>query len=168
MSTAQVTQALFVFPFINAGITLANGFMADGLGRKNTAVLMGATSLASFILFIAGISGGWPAYLIGGFYGGYVGSFYAAGDIIGGIMCGESAPTGLRASVIAAQTLILGFSLVLSTAMLLVGMLLVENLGYLCLGLMAPFMAASLVILKLKVGDTRGLDLSTVTGEEWD
>lgn len=168
MTTEQVTQALFVFPFVNAGLTLLNGLLADRIGRKNTALTMGLVSLASFVLFVTGISFGWSPYFIGACYGGYFGGFWSAGDILGGIMCGESAPTRLRASVMAAQSLLMLISTVISVVILMVSMLFVDNLGILCLCLIAPFVLIGLVVLKTKVGDTKGLDLNTVTGEEWD
>ena len=168
MSTEQITQALFVFPFFNAGLTLLNGLLSDRLGRKITTILMSGICLAGFVLFVVGANVGWPPYLIGMLYGSYIGGFNAAGDMLGGIMCGESAPTQLRASVIATQTLMLALAFVVSQIALVVLLLTVANIGILCLCIAAPTMLAGLVIFSLKVHDTKGLDLSTVTGTEWD
>jgi Sugar phosphate permease len=168
MSTVNVTQALFVYPFVNAFITLISGILADKIGRKKVAVTISALSITTFILFILSVSGGWNPYLIGGLYGCYVGSFWAVGDIIGGIMCAESAPTHLRASIVGAQTFLVLIGVLLSTILFSVGLLIIPNIHTLCLILMAPPMVASLFVLTRKVGDTKGIDLNTVTGREWD
>ena len=169
MSTDMVTQALFVYPFVNAFITLMNGILADKIGRKKVAVTMSAISLCTFILFIFSVrGGGWNPYLVGGLYGCYVGSFWAVGDVIGGIMCAESAPTKLRASVVGAQAFLVLVGVLVSTALFSVGLRIIPNISTLCLILMAPPMIASLIVLTAKVSDTKGIDLNTVTGSEWD
>ena len=168
MSTEMVTQALFVYPFVNAFITLINGILADKIGRKKVAVTMSAISLCTFILFIFSVRDGWNLYLVGGLYGCYVGSFWAVGDVIGGIMCAESTPTNLRASVVGAQAFLVLIGVLVSTALFSVGLRIIPNISTLCLILMAPPMIASLCVLTTKVSDTRGIDLNTVTGSEWD
>lgn len=168
MSTEQVTRALFVYPFVNAGLTLLNGVLADRIGRKKTAVFMGTLCVVSFVLFIMGSSLGWSAYLVGALYGGYWASYWSAGDIVGPIMCGESAPTRLRASVIACQSLLMFLSTAVSMVVLNVLLLFSSNLGLLCLFLITPIMVVSLIVLTSKAGDTTGINLETVTGEEWD
>lgn len=168
MSTSDITRALFVFPFFNAGLTLINGFLCDRFGRKATSILMSGLCLTGFVLFVLGIGRGWAPYLIGALYGLYIGGFNAAGDVIGGIMCGESAPTHLRASVIAAQTLILLISYLVSNVVLIIALPFVKSIGMLCLSIAAPCMLAGLVIFTLRVKDTKGLDLGAVTGTEWD
>ena len=40
--------------------------------------------------------------------------------------------------------------------------------GYMYLGLTVPGLVGAIVIMWLFVGETRGLDLKTVTGTEWD
>ena len=49
-----------------------------------------------------------------------------------------------------------------------VGMLFVESIGMLCLCLCVPFLLIATVILITCVGETKGVDLSAVTGAEWD
>ena len=41
----------------------------------------------------------WTPYLTGFAIGGFMGSYWGAGDTIGGIMFSESSPTNLRSSV---------------------------------------------------------------------
>jgi hypothetical protein len=47
-------------------------------------------------------------------------------------------------------------------------MLLVPSIGLLCLFLCTPFLLASILILITRVHETKGVDLNTVTGAEWD
>jgi len=49
-----------------------------------------------------------------------------------------------------------------------VGMLFVESIGYLYLGVAIPFLLIAMVILVKKVNETKGVDLTAVTGSEWD
>ena len=168
MSTVDVTQALFVYPFVNALVTLLSGILADRIGRKKVAVTISALSIFTFIMFILSVNNGGDPHFIGALYGCYVGSFWATGDIIGGIMCAESSPTRLRASVVGAQTFLVLVGVLLSTVLFSVGLLSIPNIGTLCLILMVPPMVASLLVLTIKVGDTKGIDLNTVTGREWD
>ena len=57
---------------------------------------------------------------------------------------------------------------VLSMGIMTVGMLFVESIGMLCLCLCVPFLLIATVILITCVGETKGVDLSAVTGAEWD
>ena len=168
MSTVSVTQALFVYPFVNAFITLISGILADKIGRKKVAVVISVLSVTTFILFVLSVGGGWNPLIVGGLYGCYVGSFWAVGDIIGGIMCAESAPTHLRASIVGAQAFLVLIGVLLSTVLFSIGLLIIPSIHILCLILMAPPMIASLIVLTTKVADTKGVDLNTVTGCEWD
>ena len=47
-------------------------------------------------------------------------------------------------------------------------MLFIESIGFLYLGIAIPFLVVALVILVSKVNETKGVDLTSVTGAEWD
>jgi len=55
-----------------------------------------------------------------------------------------------------------------SSVAMMVGMLFGENLGLLRLCVCGPFMLPALIPLIASVNETRGVDLHTVTGGEWD
>jgi hypothetical protein len=55
-----------------------------------------------------------------------------------------------------------------SGVIITVGMLFVKSIGMLCLCVCTPFMLLSIIILITKVHETKGIDLNTVTGAEWD
>lgn len=81
---------------------------------------------------------------------------------------GESTPTNLRVSVVGTMGIMSGVGSVLSIAIMTVGMLFVEPIGLLCLCVCVPFLLIATIILITKVNETKGMDLSAVTGSEWD
>ena len=100
----------------------------------------------------------------------FKGSYWGAGDTIGGIMFSESSPTNLRSSVTVINTLINGVMGALATviSMILLPVIPEKMFGYMYLGLTVPGLVGAIVIMWLFVGETRGLDLKKVTGTEWD
>ena len=50
----------------------------------------------------------------------------------------------------------------------MVGMLFVKSIGLLSLCICGPFMLIALFLLITQVSETKGVDLNTVTGAEWD
>lgn len=65
-------------------------------------------------------------------------------------------------------SLMSGIGSMLSNVIITVGMLFVKSIGMLCLCICAPFMLLAIIILVAKVHETKGVDLNTVTGAEWD
>ena len=128
------------------------------------------SALACYLLFILSGMFKWTPYLTGFAIGGFMGSYWGAGDTIGGIMFSESSPTNLRSSVTVINTLLNGVMGGLATVitMILLPIIPESMFGYMYLGLMVPGLVGAIVIMWLFVGETRGLDLKTVTGTEWD
>ena len=56
----------------------------------------------------------------------------------------------------------------LSVAIMTVGMIFIESIGFLYLGVAITFLFIAMVILISKVNETKGADFTTVTGSEWD
>lgn len=169
VSVGAVTSALFMFPVGSGIVQLSHGFISDKWGRKVSIVTMAATTIVSLIIFSAGAERAWNPYLVGFFSGSCIGSFWACTDI-NGIMVGESSPTNLRSSIISLQMFALGFGYVVTYA---VGVPLITYLGNtsiatvsLCLAL--PSLVISLIVLMFKTKETKGTNLETVTGSEWD
>lgn len=168
-SVGPVTTALFMFPIGSALAQLVVGFLADAIGRKKSAIFMTVLTTASFILLTVGSNFGWSAYIVGICCGAAVGGYWGTSDLTG-IMISESAPTNLRSSVLSAQFLMMGVGYIVAYG---IGLPLITALGntyvpLITLCLAVPGMVASLIVMMTKVHDTKGIDLDTVTGTEWD
>ena len=168
MTTAQITTAMFFIPPVNAAMTALSGFITDKLGRKRSAVVLSMTALVGLVSFIGSSAFGLSPALVGISYGFFIGGLWSAADILFILLPGESTPTNLRVSVVGTMGIMSGVGSVLSMAIMTVGMLFVESIGSLCLCLCVPFLVASTVILITRVGETKGVDLSSITGSEWD
>lgn len=171
-TTDEVTSVLMMFSVANALVTLLNGILSDRFGRKKIVVTMAATSFVSFALFYIGCRMKWNPYLSGFFVGTYVGSFYSASDFISGVMSGESAPTNLRASIMSAQSIMNIAGKMLAMILPIIVLAVTHDnytaLANLCVFGSLPSLAISLFFFITKVGDTTGIDLNTVRGDEWD
>ena len=86
------------------------------------------------------------------------------------MMTGESAPTALRSSILAAANLATGAGIGLAYGVTLPLLTVFGNsaAGIAILCAAVPGLAAAFVILALKTHDTRGVDLSRVKGDEWE
>lgn len=164
-----VTQALMLFAVGSAGINLISGFIADKWGRRPNTIAMCATSLASFLMFYIGSNLTWNPYFVGLCCGICVGSYWAAGSMIS-LMCAESAPTNIRVSVVAVQPVVNGMIFMLaSTAVTILGNILGDAaIGTTVLLVAAPGMAIGLIMMMLKVRETKGVDLGAIRGDEFE
>ena len=170
MSEEQITYALYLYPVGNALATFISGFISDKFGRKATIISMGISSIACYSLFIASSMLSWSPYLTGFAIGGYMGCYWGAGDTIGSIMFSESAPTNLRSSVTVINTLLNGVigGLALIISIVVVPFIPSSMFGYFYLSLTIPGLIGATIVIFKFVGETKGLDLSKVTGKEWD
>jgi MFS family permease len=163
-----ITQALFLFPLGSAAFQFIQGFMADKFGRKPTVIIMCIICLASFVSFYFGANSGWHPSLIGFLCGGAVGSYWAANDIAGKLMCSESTPTNLRVSVLTVQPIaILLFAIVPA----ILGTVIANIVGDVYLGIISiviavPGMLIGMLIVMFKTRETMGVDLEAITGRE--
>lgn len=117
-----------------------------------------------FGLFVVACQNQWHPVVVGGLYGLYLGSYYQVGDYMW-IMATEKAPTENRASSTAAITMLsyvgLFTGLILLTVMLSMNISITSG----CMIVMIPTMVLSMLVLMLKVKETKGTDLETV-GQE--
>lgn len=164
-----VTQALLLFVVGSSVSQFIPGFIADKWGRKLSTVVMSAACLIFFIGFYAGSNLNWNPYLVGIMCGASVGSFWAAGDMIM-IMCSESAPTNIRASVLSVQPIVGAVLPIMSTVivMILTNTLGDAVLGPCCLIISGACMAISLALLIFKTKETRGVDMGSIRGDEFE
>lgn len=168
-ATSFVTQALMLFSLGSAAINLVSGFIADKWGRRPNTIAMCAVSLASFLLFYIGSNLSWNPYFVGLLCGVCVGSYWCAGGMVT-LMCSESAPTNIRVSVVAVQPMVNGIIFMLaSTCVTILGNILGDAaIGTTCLLVSAPGMAIGLIMLMLKVKETKGVDLGAIRGNEYE
>lgn len=168
MDTASITRAMYYIPIFNAAMTLIGGFITDALGRKRSAVILSSVAFLGLIAFVLSANFGLPPAAVGISYGLFIGGLWSVSDMLCLIVVSESTPTYLRASVLGTVSLVVGIGSMLSNVLITVGMLFVQSIGVLCLFLCTPFLLAAIVILITRVHETKGVDLNTVTGAEWD
>jgi MFS family permease len=170
MSEEDITNALYLYPVGNAIFTIMMGFISDKWGRKSSAIAMTSVAIAAYALFFTGSLVGFPPMLMGFFIGAFVGAYWSAGDTIDSIMIGESAPTNLRSSCTTVEAIIFFLGGLLGEGIAMLCQLFTPDryLGLLYFLLVIPGMTVALVLLVKNVGETKGVNLDTVTGEEWD
>ena len=168
MTTADITTALYFIPIVNAAMTFISGFITDFLGRKKACLALSSVTLVGLVSFVLSASFGIAPALVGVSYGFFIGGLWSVADILFIMLPGESTPTNLRVSVVGTMGIMSGVGNVISIAIMTVGMLFVKSIGLLCLCVCVPFLIASMIILITMVHETKGVDLSTVTGSEWD
>ena len=168
MSTDNITTAMFFIPLINAAMTALSGFITDLIGRKRSVMVHTGIALVGLVSFVCCSNFGISPVLVGVSYGFFIGGLWSAADILFILIPGESTPTNLRVSVVGTMGIMSGVGNVLSVAIMTVGMLFIESIGFLYLGVAIPFLLIAMVILVTKVNETKGVDLTTVTGSEWD
>ncbi len=169
VSVNDVTTALFLFPVGLAVAQVVMGFISDAKGRKAAAITTATNCVLSLIAFSLGARFGWQPLVVGFLCGVFVGSYYSTNDVII-MMVGESAPTNLRSSAMSAQFIVTAAGFVISYGVSLPLMNILGNsfTGIISLALLVPGFILSLFALYKKTGETKGIDMETVTGCEWD
>lgn len=164
-----VTTALILFPIGSAVAQVLMGFVSDWLGRKAAAILIAFNCLVGFLGFSLGAKYGLNPYVIGFLSGVFVGSYYSVNDVLI-MMIGESAPTNLRSSAISAQYIVtaVGYGISLGVGTLCAIKLGNSLIGTATLCMLVPGFVSALAVLFKNVGETKGIDMDTVTGAEWD
>ncbi len=169
VSTGPVTTALFMFPVGCAVSQVIMGFVSDSKGRKMAAITTAFNCLVMFIAFSVGAKMAWNESLVGFLCGAFVGSYYSTNDVLI-MMIGESAPTNLRSSTMSAQFIVtaVGFALSYGISLPLQMILGNSTIGTIAFCLLVPGFISALFVLFKKTHETRGINMETVTGSEWD
>ncbi len=164
-----VSNALIMFPIGSAIAQVLMGFVSDWRGRKPAAILTAANCLIGFLGFTLGSKYGLNPYVIGFLSGVFVGSYYSVNDVLI-MMIGESAPTNLRSSAISAQYIVtaVGYGLSIGIGTLCAIKLGNSLIGMATLCMLVPGFVSALAVLFKNVGETKGINMDTVTGAEWD
>ncbi len=169
VSLNEVTSALFFFPIGSAFLQLFVGIFGDWLGRKKAAIIMSALCVLAFLGFSLGAQYGMPEFLVGLLAGACIGSYWGAGDL-NALMISESCPTNLRSSILSTQFFAMGAGIAFSyvVGIPLVTLLGNSAIGAICFFFVVPGFIAALIAMMKKTQDTKGVDLNTVTGNEWE
>jgi MFS family permease len=169
VSIKEVSQALTLYPIGMALSQLIMGFISDKKGRKTAAITVATNCVISFIVFTVGARMNLNPLLVGFFCGAFVGSYYSTNDVLI-MMASESAPTNLRSSSTAAQTVIgfAGYAVGFLTNTVLALKFGDGIIGTVALCLLVPSFVITLIALIRKTNETKGIDLDKVTGTEWD
>ncbi len=160
LSTEHITDALYMIPFVYAGITFFSGFAADKLGRKNTVLIGSLLCVIGFILFFYGLNNGFSPVIIGLLIGLYQGGFWIGRDYMN-IMMTEKVPTEIRASVVGAEGLLISAGMAFGYIGIIVGMSL-TTVSTACMVMIVPFVTLAAVLLMFKVKETKGVELSEI------
>ena len=85
-----------------------------------------------------------------------------------GLMISESTPTNLRVSMMAVQPMVSGmiFSVAMVGVMVLINILGDAAIGICTMATVVPGLVVGLIIMMLKVKETKGVDMGAVTGAE--
>ena len=165
----MVSKALLLMPIGNALLSLAQGFVSDKIGRKPSAALFAVSCIVLLAGSYFAATAGMNPYIIGFLVGMGVAAYWSSNDNFYYLVY-ESCPTNLRTSVSSMFPIISGqFSL------LSVGVITAMNniLGDTKIGLVAlcaalPGVVISLTVLLLKVKETKGIDFSSIKGDEFE
>ena len=169
VSVGDVTTALFMFPVGCAVSQVIMGFICDSKGRKAAAVTTAFNGLLFFVLFSLGSKIAFNPYIVGFCCGAFIGSYYSTNDVII-MMIGESSPTNLRSSTMSAQFIVTAVGVAVSYIVSLPLITILGNsvTGIVSFALLVPGFIAALICLIRKTNETKGIDMDTVTGCEWD
>ncbi len=169
VSVGPVTTALFMFPVGCSVAQVIMGFISDSKGRKAAAITTAVNCLLAFLAFSIGARMAWNPYVVGFLCGAFIGSYYSTNDVLI-MMIGESSPTNLRSSTMSAQFIVTAIGVAVSYAISLPLITLLGNsvTGVVSFALLVPGFIAAFFALVRKTADTKGVDIDTVIGSEWD
>ena len=164
MNTDAVNIILMFYPVINGIFTMIGGFITDALGRKKSALILGLWAALGLAVFAYGCIRPLNPYITGLAYGISIAGLWSISDMIYFVITSESTPTEMRASVVGSMQLIgmvgTGLNMVYNNVVTMVAgstnLPVVLTVAYL------PLMAIALLIMMLKVKETKGVDLDAI------
>ena len=155
---------LMFYPLINGIFTLLGGFITDSLGRKKSALILGGWAAAGLAVFAIGCSTGLSPYITGFAYGFAIAGLWSISDMIYFVITSESTPTEMRASVVGTMQLLgmvgTGLNMVFNNVVTMVAGSM--NLPVVLTASYLPLMAIALIIMMLKVRETKDVDLDNI------
>ena len=166
MNNDDMNLFYIIEPLVYAVFAFFSGFFTDKLGRKNSGVLFGICAIIGMTLFVFGAKWGIGAVALAFANGLMFGGLWSLSDLLFLVLPGESAPTRIRATVMAVISYMYISNSIVS---ILVGVFYDKigsaRIGVFQLCFFVPIILFSIIFLKLKVKETKDTDLSKV-GEE--
>ena len=166
MSTEMVATALVIYPFFNGLVTILSGFFSDKLGRKKVCLILGGLAIVGLLAFVLSCRLGFGPIAAGIAYGCSIGGLWSMSDTLILTMPAESSPSGMRSSVMGTISVLIGGGMFLGQALFIV----CQNflpMDVLFMIICLPFMLLSLVILLVKVKETKDADLDSITADTY-
>ena len=115
-------------------------------------------------MFIIAINSGWNPYLVGIAYGLYIGGYWIGRDYME-IISTEMVPTEIRASIVGAVGLLVYVGMAVGFVFVNVGILFAP-IWLVCLIFSVPCVGVAVVLLMLKVKETKGTDYEKIGTEQ--
>ena len=167
MSDADMNLFYIIEPIVYAVFAFFSGFLTDALGRKNSGALFGLLAIAGQCVFVFGAKAGIGPVALAFANGLMYGGLWSLSDLLFIVMPGESAPTRIRATVMSLISYAYISNLIVT---MLVGVF-YDKIGSAKIGtfqllFFVPFILITVLVLKLKVKETKDTDLSHVGEEE--
>ncbi len=163
MTDANMNLFYIVEPIVYAVFAFFSGFFTDALGRKNAGVLFGICAIVGMFFFVFGARWGIGAIPLSIANGLMFGGLWSLSDLLFLVLPGESAPTRIRATVMAVISYMYFSNMLVS---MLVGIFYNKigsaRIGIFELCFFIPIILFSIIFLKLKVKETKDTDLSKV------
>ena len=160
----------FIEPIVYAIFAFFSGFLSDWLGRKKSCILFGIVGAIGEIGFV--LCARLLDYSMGQtiamsiFNGLMYGGLWSLSDCLFLVMPSESTPTHIRASVGGLITYTGGIGKIVG---LLVGVFFkvigADNIGFFQLAIFVPVILLSVILLAIKVKETKGIDMDNVEAE---
>ncbi len=166
MSTEMVSTALVIYPFFNGLITILSGFFSDKLGRKKVCLILGSLTILGLLAFVLSCRMGLGPIIAGISYGCSIGGLWSMSDTLILTMPAESSPSGMRSSVMGTISVLIGSGMFLGQALFII----CQNflpMDVLFMIICLPFMVFSLLILMVKVKETKDADLDSITADTY-
>ncbi|MBO4358289.1 MAG: MFS transporter [Erysipelotrichaceae bacterium] len=155
---------LMFYPVINGIFTMIGGFLTDSLGRKKSALILGLWAAFGLAVFAYGCIYPLNPWIVGLAYGISIAGLWSISDMIYFVITSESTPTEIRASVVGSMQLVgmvgTGLNMVYNNVVTMVAGSL--NLPVVLTVAYLPLLTLSLIIMMLKVKETRDVDLDNV------
>ena len=165
---AQNASFHIIEPIVYAIFAFFSGFLSDWLGRKKSCIIFGIVGVVGelgFIMAAKFMNYSMPQTVLLSICNGLMyGGLWSLSDCLFLVMPAESTPTHIRASVNGLITYTGGVSKIIG---LLVGILFPfiggsQNIGFFQLFIFVPIIILSVVLLGLKVKETKGIDLDNI------
>lgn len=164
ITAAGSDTILMFYPLINGIFTLIGGFLTDALGRKKSALILGAWAAVGLGVFALGCTRDLNPYITGFAYGFSIAGIWSISDMIFFVITSESTPTRIRASVVGSMQLLgmvgVGLNMVFNNVVTIIAGSM--NLPVVLTAAYLPLMVISLLIMMIGVRETRDVDLDNV------